>query len=434
MARSVIEGVTAIINKYDRVIVLEDDLITGKGFLRYMNEALEKYEKEDKVMQISGYMFPVEAKIAANTSFFLPFPTSWGWATWKRAWDYFDSNAAGYKQLKNDKKISYQFDLMGTYPYTAMLIRQMEGTGIDSWAIRWGWSVFKRQGLTLYPGQSLIQNIGFGIDATHTSDASNILSSTKFNGDENIESFPAVITFDHKIFLSVRRFLKTNIGVKKPLLEMQGLFYRAIKKFKKVFKYLFLPGNIDTQLVEDKNDYCKVGEGTIFNINTQLELRRRVQNKIFLSIGRDSMIEGRFIFEKETGNISIGERVFIGGGTTFICIEQINISDDVMFSWGCTVIDNNAHSLVSAERKNDVLDWKKGVEQNKVGAYKNWSVVKSAPIIVKSKAWIGFNVILLKGVTIGEGAVVGAGSVVTKDVPDYAVVAGNPARIIKYTT
>ncbi|MGC8751800.1 DapH/DapD/GlmU-related protein, partial [Hydrotalea sp.] len=68
------------------------------------------------------------------------------------------------------------------------------------------------------------------------------------------------------------------------------------------------------------------------------------------------------------------------------------------------------------------------------GAYKNWEKVKSSPIKIADKAWIGFNVIILKGVTIGEGAIVGAGSVVTKDVPPYAVVAGNPAKIIKYTT
>lgn len=105
-----------------------------------------------------------------------------------------------------------------------------------------------------------------------------------------------------------------------------------------------------------------------------------------------------------------------------------------MFSWGCTVIDNDAHSLNSFERINDVNDWKRGVDENKVGFYKNWEKVKSAPIKICDKAWIGFNSIILKGVTIGEGAIVGAGSVVTKDVLPYSIVAGNPAKFIKYTS
>ena len=105
-----------------------------------------------------------------------------------------------------------------------------------------------------------------------------------------------------------------------------------------------------------------------------------------------------------------------------------------MIAWGCTVIDNDSHSLCSLERSNDVINWKKGIEENKIGYYKSWDNVKHAPIIINDKAWIGFNSIILKGVSIGKGAVIGAGSVVTRDIPDFAVVGGNPAQIIKYTT
>lgn len=74
---------------------------------------------------------------------------------------------------------------------------------------------------------------------------------------------------------------------------------------------------------------------------------------------------------------------------------------------------------------------KKGIEEGKIGDYKNWEFVNSAPVYIKDKAWIGFNSIILKGVTIGEGAIVGAGSIVTKDVPDWTIVAGNPAKIVR---
>ena len=186
----------------------------------------------------------------------------------------------------------------------------------------------------------------------------------------------------------------------------------------------------ENKLLNIKNPYIYSTNALIENV--QISIRKPVPNKKFLIIGGDSIINGNYVFEKESGTIRIGERTFIGGGT-FICIDSIEIGSDVMFSWGCTVIDNNAHSLISTERAEDVLDWKRGIVEDKMGFYKNWTNVKHAKITIKDKAWIGFNSIILKGVTIGEGAVVGAGSVVTKDVPDYAVVAGNPAQIIKYT-
>jgi acetyltransferase-like isoleucine patch superfamily enzyme len=142
-------------------------------------------------------------------------------------------------------------------------------------------------------------------------------------------------------------------------------------------------------------------------------------------IGNNCMICCIFNLQNEFGKIRIGNRVFIGGKTILNCINSIIISDDVLISWGCTIMDHNAHSTISSERINDVINGRNG--------FKDWSVVKSAPIIIKNKAWIGFNSIILKGVTIGEGAIIAAGSIVTKNVPDYAIVGGNPAKIIKYT-
>lgn len=164
----------------------------------------------------------------------------------------------------------------------------------------------------------------------------------------------------------------------------------------------------------------------------KVEVRNSELSEVRMEVGQDSVINGQYYFETSNGKIRIGDRAFIGGGT-FICIDHIEIGNDVMFSWGCTVTDNDSHSIIWEERKDDVRDWKKGLDEGAPGKYKDWSAVKHAPIVIRDKVWVGFNVIILKGVTIGTGAVVAAGSVVTKDVPDYAVVAGNPAKIIKYT-
>jgi acetyltransferase-like isoleucine patch superfamily enzyme len=178
--------------------------------------------------------------------------------------------------------------------------------------------------------------------------------------------------------------------------------------------------------------YFKKGKNTrldAFSITVRCDLIE----KIFLQIGNDCVINGNFIFENCNGLIEIGNNTFIGGGM-FIAINNIQIGNNVLISWGCTIMDNNAHSLISGERINDIKDWKKGLDNNKIGFYKDWSKVSSSKIIVKDNAWIGFNSIILKGVTIGEGAVVAAGSIVTNDVPDFAIVGGNPAQIIKYTS
>jgi len=161
-----------------------------------------------------------------------------------------------------------------------------------------------------------------------------------------------------------------------------------------------------------------------------LSVRNPAKDK-YMYIGKNSVISGNFVFETASGEIRIGNNTFIGGGM-FVCIEGIEIGNDVMISWGCTFVDNNSHSLRWSERKDDVRDWKKGLDENKIGFYKDWTNVKRGKIVVKDKAWIGFNCIVMKGVTIGEGAVVAAGSVVTKDVPDWTIVGGNPAKIIKY--
>jgi len=166
LANSIVKGVSRLCREYGKVIVIEDDLLVAPSFLNYMNDALELYEYEESVMQVSGHMFSVPKMAGKQEAFFLPFTTSWGWATWKRAWDSFDLEATGWEQLKTDKKLRFQFNLDNSYDYYSMLEKQMTGR-IDSWAIRWYWSVFQHDGLVLYPPLSLIENIGFDGTGTH---------------------------------------------------------------------------------------------------------------------------------------------------------------------------------------------------------------------------------------------------------------------------
>ncbi|CAN5672873.1 hypothetical protein BH11MYX1_BH11MYX1_00710 [soil metagenome] len=165
LARSIIEGATRLTEQYGRVIVVEDDLEVAPSFLRFMNDGLARYADDERVFGISGYQFPVEPPLP-EASVFFSFPSSWGWATGSRAWKHFDPDAKGFAALKSDRRLRRRFDLDGTYPYYAMLVRQQRGE-VDSWAIRWHLSVFGQQGLVLYPGRSLVQNTGFDGSGTH---------------------------------------------------------------------------------------------------------------------------------------------------------------------------------------------------------------------------------------------------------------------------
>jgi hypothetical protein len=152
LANSVINGVTKVLESHDRIIVLEDDMITSPGFLEYMNTSLGLYEHDDRVISIHGYVYPVKRPLPPT--FFLKGADCWGWATWKRGWALFEPD---------------EFDFNNSYPYTRMLKNQIAGRN-DSWAIRWYASAFLRQKLTLYPGISLVKNIGNDSSGTHSWD------------------------------------------------------------------------------------------------------------------------------------------------------------------------------------------------------------------------------------------------------------------------
>lgn len=178
--------------------------------------------------------------------------------------------------------------------------------------------------------------------------------------------------------------------------------------------------------------FIDIHPDAILSDNFNLDLRAPKSGETYLEIGAKSMVDSSFVFETETGHIKVGERVHIGGGTQLISKNNITIGDDVIIAWNCTIYDHNSHSIHWEERKNDVSrEWENAVNGQSVLQNKDWSVVKSAPITIEDKVWMGFGVTVLKGVTIGEGAVIGAMSVVTKDIPPYTVVAGNPAKIIR---
>ncbi len=164
LAESIISGVTDIVNTHGRIIVLEDDMVTSPYFLRYMNEALDLYENDEDVISIHGYVYPVKGRLPET--FFLRGADCWGWATWKRGWALFEPDGGKLLIELKEQHLEREFDFNGAYPYTTMLRNQIGGRN-DSWAIRWYASAFLKNKLTLYPGTSLVHNIGLDASGTH---------------------------------------------------------------------------------------------------------------------------------------------------------------------------------------------------------------------------------------------------------------------------
>lgn len=162
LANSLIAGITEIVNKYGRVIVVEDDLILSPYFLKFMNDGLEKYEQDDNVASISGFLNPVEGNIPET--FFLRYFACWGWATWKRAWDLLNTDARDLlRQLRWKKN---DFNIGGGGAFYEMLYCQKVGL-VDSWAVRFYASCFLKNKLHLFPGVSLVRQIGIDGSGTH---------------------------------------------------------------------------------------------------------------------------------------------------------------------------------------------------------------------------------------------------------------------------
>ncbi len=145
-------------------------------------------------------------------------------------------------------------------------------------------------------------------------------------------------------------------------------------------------------------------------------------NKSRFTIGNTSMCSAFIVYDRDGASVEVGDRTFIGK-SSLIAAERISIGDDVLISWDVTIVDHESHSVAWDLRANDVLNWKNGK--------KDWTHVRISPVTIGPKVWIGFGAKILRGVSIGEGSVVAAGAVVTRSVPEWTVVAGVPAKVIK---
>jgi glycosyltransferase involved in cell wall biosynthesis len=182
LASNIIDGVTTVVNKYGRIIVLEDDLLTSPYFLKYMNEGLEKYAHCEEIASIHGYLYPVKDRLPEN--FLLKHTDSLGWGTWKDSWTIFNPDGDALLKYLHKENLVRRFNFNNSYNFEKMLRYQVEGKN-NSWAIRWYASAFLANKLSLFPNKSLVCHNGndeLGTNSSYGDDWLNVeLSDTSIH-------------------------------------------------------------------------------------------------------------------------------------------------------------------------------------------------------------------------------------------------------------
>jgi hypothetical protein len=213
LANSIIDGVTKIVNEYGKIIVLEDDLVTSPYFLKFMNDALKVYEENKRIWEVGGYIYPTSYE-SKRDFFFAPYITSWGWATWKDRWKYFERDAKKLINIFNKKKIK-KFNLDNSdNNLWVQVIKNAEGK-LHTWAVFWYATVFLNNGLTIYPKRSMVQNIG------HDGSGMNCGKSDLFRvnlAEKPLNILLVDVGSDENSLAEVKKYFKKNRSISKRIL------------------------------------------------------------------------------------------------------------------------------------------------------------------------------------------------------------------------
>jgi hypothetical protein len=247
LAVSIIAGVTEIVSRHGKVIVLEDDIVTSKGFLRYMNDALTLYDNETRVMHVSGYTLPVESSLPST--FFYNTNTCWGWGTWRRAWVYFNNDAQYLLSAIDSKGLKRKFNLEDSYPFYNHLEANIDGR-LNTWAVKWYASFFLLDGLSLHPYPSLVNNIGHDGTGVHCEPASEFLWS-ELTGSIEVKKIKLKENpYARKLMAA---FYRTKLYKTQPVHPVTNFFYNVGRRLKCGLKYV-MPEVLKRRYREIKKD------------------------------------------------------------------------------------------------------------------------------------------------------------------------------------
>ena len=234
-ANSIIRGVTEVVNKYGKVIVVEDDIISTRFFLRYFNQGLNFYENDKRIFSIGSTCNKISIPHSYKYDVFLSCRSvSWGWATWKDRWDHANWDIDNYDIIKHPTKRKIKQFTKGGEDMYEMLLMQLNGE-IDAWDIRWDYCIRQNNGYTVIPTRSLSYNCGQDGSGVHCSAGMNYQTTDLFNKDTFDINFVDGIQSDRRILKSYRDFFnipKENVSVLK---KIKKIIKRTLLRFVSFF-------------------------------------------------------------------------------------------------------------------------------------------------------------------------------------------------------
>ena len=202
LAQSIVEGINRVLEDHDRIIVLEDDIVTSPAFLNYMNESLSRFEDEKKVWHICGYNEPTGGRDTRKT-YFSRLMNCWGWGTWRDRWQHFEKNPDKLLTEFTPDMIE-RFDLEIGEKFWFQVLANADGR-MNTWAIFWYATIFKQDGLCLNPQVSYVTNIGFDGSGVHCNVDESRNKKRKLNRETNIK-YPEVFVEDRNEFELLKKF------------------------------------------------------------------------------------------------------------------------------------------------------------------------------------------------------------------------------------
>jgi acetyltransferase-like isoleucine patch superfamily enzyme len=401
LSRNIVDGVTAVLDRFGKIIVLEDDLLASSNFLRYMNEALDKYASNPDVYSITGYSFTDDAP-EVDSTYFLSLTSSWGWATWADRWKVFRKDPAALAEKLKDSRFKRRFDYNDTYDFSGLVALDARGE-VDSWAVYWYASVLERGGLTLFPAKRLVQNIGYDGSGTHCGNSGNEKPPPPYTyglADDVAEGRCNRLAVERALFARRPHRLVDTFRRGKRKLDM-ALSPRAKGRVAQVKNRL-------RSLAADKS----VGRHTFIDPTVHVTGWRAIRVGHHTMIGGGSWlnVNNRALDEKQ---IVIGNNCYVGFRNFFTSGRLIELGDYVMTGVDCKFLGSDH------------------VMKDPYAPYITTGTTHDSVMRIGDNVWLGAGVAVLGSVDIGRGSVIGAGALVTKSIPPFSVAIGNPARVVR---
>jgi hypothetical protein len=161
-------GLDWVFELNDRAIVLEDDCVPAMSFFRYCDELLESFSNDSRIMQICGTNVSQDTTSKEYSFYFSKFGPIWGWASWRRAWKFYDVSMREWPKIVADKIYENFWEFPGEAAFRLEIYEEVYRGHVDTWDLQWGFTKFINSGLSIVPSKNLIRNIGYGDNATHT--------------------------------------------------------------------------------------------------------------------------------------------------------------------------------------------------------------------------------------------------------------------------